>query len=61
VVGTADGVVVLAQASVEQVLRAAVARRNREREIFKQLAAGKTTIEILGLPGLDGTHRKAAK
>jgi len=61
VVGTADGVVVLAQASVEQVLRAAVARRNREREIFKQLAAGKTTIEILGLPGLDGRHRKAAK
>ena len=61
VVGTADGLVVLAQESVEQVLRAAVARRDREREIFQQLAAGKTTIEILGLPQLDGKHRRAVK
>ena len=52
VVGTADGVVVIAQASVEQVLGAAVARRDREKEMFRQLAAGKTTIEILGLPQL---------
>jgi len=36
--------------AIEQVLRAATARREREREIFRQLAAGKTTIEILGLP-----------
>jgi len=57
VVGTADGVVVLAQDSVEQVLRTAVARRQREREIFGQLAAGKTTIEILGLPRMHREHR----
>jgi len=50
VVGTADGVVVLAQESVEQVLQAAEARRVREREVFRQLQSGKTTIEILGLP-----------
>jgi 4-hydroxy-4-methyl-2-oxoglutarate aldolase len=50
VVGTADGVVVLAQESVEQVLQAAEARRDREREVFRQLQSGKTTIEILGLP-----------
>jgi len=58
-VGTADGVVVLARASAEQVLRAAVARRDREREMFCQLAAGKTTIEILGLPRLVGKHTEA--
>jgi 4-hydroxy-4-methyl-2-oxoglutarate aldolase len=50
VVGTADGVVALAQESVEQVLRAAEARRDRELEMFRQLGSGKTTIEILGLP-----------
>ena len=50
VVGTADGVVVLAQESVERVLQAAEARRVREREVFRQLQSGKTTIEILGLP-----------
>jgi regulator of RNase E activity RraA len=41
---------VLAQESVEQVLQAAEARRDREREVFRQLQSGKTTIEILGLP-----------
>jgi 4-hydroxy-4-methyl-2-oxoglutarate aldolase len=50
VVGTADGLVVLAQESIEVVLQAAIARRHREQEIFRQLATGKTTIEILGLP-----------
>jgi 4-hydroxy-4-methyl-2-oxoglutarate aldolase len=52
IVGTADGLVVLAQESVEAVLQAAIARRDREQEIFQQLAAGKTTVEILGLPRL---------
>ena len=59
VVGAADGVVVLPQASVEQVLWAAITRRDREKEIFRQLAAGKTTIEILGLPRLVGKHSGA--
>src|ERR1051326_760717 len=46
VVGTGDGVVIVERHAIEQVLRAATARREREREIFRQLAAGKTTIEI---------------
>lgn len=55
VVGTADGLVVLARESVESVLQAAVARRDREQAIFRQLAAGETTVEILGLPRLRHT------
>jgi 4-hydroxy-4-methyl-2-oxoglutarate aldolase len=50
VVGTGDGVVILDSRSIEQVLRDAVARRERESEIFRQLQAGKTTIEVLNLP-----------
>jgi 4-hydroxy-4-methyl-2-oxoglutarate aldolase len=50
VVGTGDGVVVLEAATIEQVLSSAVARREREAEIFRQLQTGKTTIEILNLP-----------
>jgi len=50
IAGTADGLVVLAEASVEAVLQAAIARRDREKEIFRQLAAGETTVKILGLP-----------
>jgi len=50
VVGTGDGVVILKSQSIEQVLLAAIARREREAEIFRQLEAGKTTIEILSLP-----------
>lgn len=49
VIGTADGVVILDSRSIEQVLRDAIARREREAEIFRQLQAGKTTIEILNL------------
>lgn len=56
VVGTADGLVVLAQTSVERVLSAAVDRKRRELEIFRELASGKTTIEILGLPPLNGAR-----
>ena len=50
VVGTADGVVILDIGSIEQVLRDAIARREREAGIFRELQAGKTTIEILNLP-----------
>jgi 4-hydroxy-4-methyl-2-oxoglutarate aldolase len=50
VVGTADGVVILDSRSIDQILREAIARREREAEIFRQLRAGKTTIEILNLP-----------
>ena len=50
VVGTGDGVVILDRQMIEQVLQAAIARRDRESEIFRQLNQGRTTIEILNLP-----------
>jgi 4-hydroxy-4-methyl-2-oxoglutarate aldolase len=50
VVGTGDGVVVLDATTIEPVLSSAIARREREAEIFRQLQTGKTTIEILKLP-----------
>jgi len=50
VVGTADGVVILDSQLIDQVLKDAIARRAREAEIFRQLQARKTTIEILNLP-----------
>jgi len=50
VVGTGDGLVVVRQESFPEVLRSATARRDREREILRDLGRGKTTIEILGLP-----------
>jgi 4-hydroxy-4-methyl-2-oxoglutarate aldolase len=59
VVGTGDGVVILDSQSIEQVLQAAIARRQREAEIFRQLEEGKTTIEILSLPQWDSHGRKA--
>jgi 4-hydroxy-4-methyl-2-oxoglutarate aldolase len=57
VVGTGDGVVVLDGHSIEQVLQAALARRTRESEIFRQLQTGKTTIEILDLPRWNSDSR----
>lgn len=59
VVGTADGVVILEIQSIEQVLQDAIARREREAEIFRQLQAGKTTIEILNLLRWNGPSGKA--
>ena len=59
VVGTADGVVILEIESIEPVLQGAIARREREAEIFRQLQAGKTTIEILHLPRWNGASGKA--
>jgi hypothetical protein len=56
---TGDGVVILNSQSIEQVLLAAIARREREAEIFRQLEAGKTTIEILSLPQWNSHGRKA--
>lgn len=52
VVGNADGIVVIDRDAVEQVWQAATERRDREREIFRQLDSGKTTIELLGLKRL---------
>ncbi len=58
VVGAGDGVVILDSQTIEQVLQAGIARRERESEIFHQLNQGKTTIEILNLPRWDRHGRK---
>lgn len=61
IVGTGDGLVVVKQEFVQDVLRSAITRRDREREILGDLAQGKTTIEILNLPRpaeKRGTSRK---
>ncbi|MBZ5586268.1 MAG: RraA family protein [Acidobacteriia bacterium] len=50
IVGDADGLVVVDQDRAGEVLRAAEARQEREAEIMKALAQGKTTVELLGLP-----------
>ncbi len=52
VIGNADGIVILERARVDQIYRAAMARRSREAELMEQLRAGKTTIELLKLPAL---------
>jgi 4-hydroxy-4-methyl-2-oxoglutarate aldolase len=61
IVGTGDGLVVLKQESVQDVLRSAIARRDREREIFRALAQGHTTIELLNLPRPEEKHGSARK
>ena len=58
VVGAGDGVVILDSQTIDQVLQAGIARREREAEIFRQLKEGKTTIEILNLPRWDRHGRK---
>jgi 4-hydroxy-4-methyl-2-oxoglutarate aldolase len=52
VVGDINGLVIVAQEQAEEVLAAAGARRVREAEIMDDLRKGKTTIELLRLPGL---------
>lgn len=52
VVGNADGIVVLPQERADAIYEAAMARRHREAELIEQLRQGKTTLELLGLPGL---------
>jgi 4-hydroxy-4-methyl-2-oxoglutarate aldolase len=61
VVGAADGVVILDNETIEQVLQAAITRRDRESDIFRQLKQGKTTIEILNLPAWDPHGGKAGE
>jgi regulator of RNase E activity RraA len=54
-VADGDGVVSIPVADVEEVLAAARARCTREQDLFAELRAGRTTIELLGLDprGLD--------
>jgi 4-hydroxy-4-methyl-2-oxoglutarate aldolase len=44
-----DGVAIVPDRQVPAVVAAAGARAEREAEMFRQLAAGRTTIELLGL------------
>jgi 4-hydroxy-4-methyl-2-oxoglutarate aldolase len=52
VVGDDDGVVIIARERAEEVLRLTQAREAKERVMFEQLKAGKTTVELLGLDKL---------
>lgn len=49
VVGDRDGLVVVPQAEVEQTLRNAALREEKETAFRKELDAGRTTVELLGL------------
>jgi 4-hydroxy-4-methyl-2-oxoglutarate aldolase len=49
VVGDVDGVVIVPAAERDAVLAAARARAERERRLFGELRAGRTTLELLGL------------
>ena len=52
IVGNADGIVIIEQDRADQVYEAALARRDRERELMEQLRLDKRTPELLGLPGM---------
>ena len=52
VVGDSDGLVVVEWERADEVYATAVQRRDREKDILAQLAMGRTTLEILSLPGL---------
>lgn len=52
VVGDSDGLVIVELERAEEIFEAARARRLREAEIMDELRKGKTTLELLRLPGL---------
>ena len=54
ILGDADGIVVVDQDRAEEVYQKASKRRTREAEIMERLSQGKTTVELLGLPRLEG-------
>jgi len=54
VVGDVDGVVVIDQDQLQQVYEAALARRDREQVLMEELLRGRTTLDLLGLPGVKG-------
>jgi 4-hydroxy-4-methyl-2-oxoglutarate aldolase len=51
IVADVSGLVAIAPERVEDVLAAAAARRDKEAGILRQLRAGRTTVELLGLDG----------
>ncbi len=50
ILGDADGLVIVEQDAIEAVYASARARNEAERAIIGKLRAGKTTVELLGLP-----------
>lgn len=49
ILGDGDGLVVVERQQLVEVYRAALVRRDRERELIVQLRGGRTTLELLGL------------
>ena len=49
VVGDADGVVIVPEAAIADVINAARVRAGREAQMFEALRRGRTTIDLLGL------------
>jgi 4-hydroxy-4-methyl-2-oxoglutarate aldolase len=52
IVGDADGVCVVPDASLDRLLQAAMAREEKENGIRRELARGRTTVDVLGLSSL---------
>jgi 4-hydroxy-4-methyl-2-oxoglutarate aldolase len=50
VLGDADGVVVIPRARAAEVLAASAAREEKERDVFRRLEAGETTLDVYDLP-----------
>jgi 4-hydroxy-4-methyl-2-oxoglutarate aldolase len=49
VLADADGIVVVPQARAEEVVAAGRAREDKEQDFMRELIAGRTTLELLGL------------
>lgn len=51
VIGDDDGLVIVRPEEAEATLAAALAREEKEQGVMRQIAAGRTTVEIMGLGG----------
>lgn len=49
IVADGDGVVVVPETAIDEIVAAAGVRANRESHLFEQLATGTTTVELFGL------------
>jgi 4-hydroxy-4-methyl-2-oxoglutarate aldolase len=61
VIGNADGVVILEQERADEIYEASVKRRQRETQLIADLKSGRTTLDLLGLPGLREETETAPK
>jgi 4-hydroxy-4-methyl-2-oxoglutarate aldolase len=61
IVGDSDGLVVIPEEQADDVYEGSLKRKQREERIMAELAKGKTTLELLGLPplptGKDGINK----